>query len=206
MCPTTMKKGSAPQRAFMNEAIRAQQVRVIDDIEGNLGVMDIRDALAKAREKGMDLIEISPDADPPVAKITDYGKFQYQQKKKDRDVRSKARAATVEVKEVQVKPGTGENDLILKAKRASEWLKEGHRVKIDIFLRGREKYLSPDFHEGRLKSFLSYVQEPHTVVQDIMKVPKGFALIIEGSRKGAKKETTQNAEKVVLTEESPQIV
>ncbi|OGI83988.1 translation initiation factor IF-3 [Candidatus Nomurabacteria bacterium RIFCSPLOWO2_01_FULL_36_10b] len=169
-------------RTRINEGIRARELRIIDGEGGNLGVMSLEEALRQAKGRGLDLIEISPDANPPVAKIMDYGKFQYTQKKKDRDVRAKARASAVEVKEVQIKPGTGENDLMLKAKRASEWLSEGHRVKVDIFLRGREKYIDKQFHYDRLKRFLTYVTIGHTIVEDIMSVPKGFALIIEKKR------------------------
>jgi translation initiation factor IF-3 len=169
-------------KVHINEGIRALQLRVIDDAEGNLGVLTLQEALVKARERGLDLIEISPDAVPPVAKITDYGKFQYGQKKKNRDVRAKARVANVEVKEIQIKPGTGDNDLKMKAARANEWLAEGHRVKVDIFLRGREKYMDHTFHKERLQRFLTYMTPAHTIVEDSIKTPNGFALIIERNR------------------------
>ena len=104
-----------------------------------MGVITLQEALTKATEVGLDLIEISPNAVPPVAKIMDYGKFQYAENKKQKVARQKVH--TVEVKNIQVKIGTGEHDLELKAKRVGEWLSEGNRVKIDLFLIGRAKYM-----------------------------------------------------------------
>lgn len=90
----------------INEGIRARELRVISD-EGNLGVLSLSDALAAAQERGLDLIEISPDANPPVAKIIDYGKFQYDQKKKQKEIKANTSTGG-EVKSLQVKIGTGE--------------------------------------------------------------------------------------------------
>src|SRR3989344_7053906 len=101
------------ERIRMNEGIRAREVRVIGPAGENFGILAIRDALAKAAEAGLDLIEISPNAQPPVAKITDYGKFKYEQKKKDKEVKSKAHVT--ETKESQVKIGTSEHDMHIKA-------------------------------------------------------------------------------------------
>ncbi len=136
------------ERIRMNEGIRALQVRVIGPEGGNLGVMATKDALAKAQELGLDLIEISPNANPPVAKITDYGKYKYEQKKKDKDVKSKARVT--ETKEAQVKIGTSEHDMHIKASKIAAWLREGHRVKVDLFLWGRYKYMEFNFLRERL--------------------------------------------------------
>jgi translation initiation factor IF-3 len=122
-----------PQMIKINDAIRAPEVRVIHDELGSLGVMKIKDAIAKAMELGLDLVEISPDAVPPVAKIIDYGKFTYAQKKKQKDIKSKQNTASSEVKNIQIKVGTGENDIAIKAKRASEWLVDGHRVKVELY-------------------------------------------------------------------------
>lgn len=185
-----MKKGKAKQTQSsqfrINESIRARELRIIDDEKGNLGTMSSDEALRLAQEAGLDLIEISPEANPPVAKIMDYGKFQYMQKKKDNQVRSKARASAVEVKEIQIKPGTGENDLIMKAKRTSVWLTEGHRIKVEIFLRGREKFMNKAFHETRITQFLTHITEPYTIVDTLKPAPKGLSLIIERDRKAKK--------------------
>ena len=116
----------------MNEGIRALEVRVIGPEGENLGVLPTREAFAKAQELGLDLIEVSPNAQPPVCRITDYGRFKYEQKKKDKEVKSKAHVT--ETKVTQVKIGTSERDMQIKAGKAADWLKEGHRVKVDLFL------------------------------------------------------------------------
>lgn len=166
------------QRARINNQIRAPQLRIIDDAEGNLGVMTLADALAKAREKGVDLVEISPDAVPPVAKIIDYGKFQYEQKKKQKN----AHGPTVETKILQVKIGTGEHDLELKARKASSFLKEGHRVKIDLFLAGRAKYMQKEFLEDRLNRVLLYITENYKITDGPKRGPKGLYIILERNK------------------------
>jgi translation initiation factor IF-3 len=127
------------ERVRINQAIKAKELRVIGAQGENLGVLSIIDALKAAEAENLDLIEISPTAVPPVGKIMDYGKYQYELKKKAKDVKSKSHVT--ETKAVQVKIGTGEHDLNLKAKRAAEWLTEGHRVKVDLFLWGRYKYM-----------------------------------------------------------------
>lgn len=161
----------------VNQDIRAKELRVIDEEGENLGVIKLEDAIKKAEERELDLIEISPSAKPPVAKIMDYGKYAYEQSKKEREIRAKSHVT--ETKNVQVKIGTGEHDLDLKAKRASGWLKEGHRVKIDLYLRGRAKYMEKDFLEERLERILNLITEPYKVVDKPKKSPKGMTLIIE---------------------------
>ena len=123
-------------------------MRVIDSENKNLGVLSIKDALELAQSKGLDLIEISPNATPPVGKIMDFGKYQYEASKKLRKARSGAKAT--ETKSVQIKIGTGDHDLELKAKTASKWLRDGHRIKIELFLSGRAKYMDEKFLRERL--------------------------------------------------------
>lgn len=143
----------------------------------NLGVISFKEALDKAREVGMDLIEISPKAVPPVAKIMDYGKFQYAENKKLKVAKTKAH--TVEVKNIQVKVGTGDHDLELKAKKASTWLKEGNRIKIDLFLPGRTKYMDIKFLEERMARVLKLITEEYKVADPAKKSPKGLSIVIE---------------------------
>ena len=114
----------------VNHHIRAKEVRVVGAEGENLGVLPLSEAIQRAQDLGLDLIEISPNAVPPVAKIMEYGKFQYEAQKKRREMKSKSH--TTETKSVQVKIGTGDHDMQLKAKRAADWLKEGHRVKVDL--------------------------------------------------------------------------
>ena len=140
-------------RIRINNEIRAKELRVIGAEGQNLGVIPLSEAIAQAKQTGLDLIEVSPTATPPVAKIMDYGKFQYLEQKKDREV--KAKSHTTETKSVQIEVGTGENDLTRKARQAANWLKEGHRVKIELFLKGRYKYMDPAFLKERLEGFFS---------------------------------------------------
>lgn len=161
----------------MNESIRVAEVRVLGPNGENFGIMATRDALEKARELGYDLIEVSPNANPPVCKITDYGKFKYEQKKKDKEVKS--RAHVTETKEAQVKIGTSENDMRIKANKIGEWLREGHRVKVDLFLWGRYKYMEEAFLKERLERFLAIVPEGYKIADPIKKSPKGLSVALE---------------------------
>lgn len=147
---------------------------MVDAEEGNLGVMTREDALKKAEERGLDLIEISPNATPPIAKIMDFGKYQYEQKKKN-----KTKGHFTETKILQVKIGTGEHDLALKAKQASNFLKEGHRVKIDLFLAGRAKYMEKTFLSERLERVLHLITVEYKVADGPKKSPKGLSVVIE---------------------------
>ena len=163
----------------INHQIRVKELRIISPDGSNLGVLTLQDALKKAEELGLDLIEISPNANPPIAKITDFGKFQYEEKKKQKI--AKAKSHNVEVKNVQVKVGTGEHDLALKARKASEWLEEGDRVKVDLFLPGRTKYLDQNFLKGRLERLLKLVSTDYKIAEPPKKSPKGMTMIIEKS-------------------------
>lgn len=177
-------------RLRINEGIRASELRVLlDDDESK--VMKRDEALSLARETGLDLIEISANAKPPVAKITDYGKFVYDQKKKQKEI--KAKQNTVEVKNIQIRVGTGDADLEMKANRASEWLAEGQRVKAELYLRGRAKYMDKKFLHDRLGKVLSLITEDYKVVDDYKKSPKGIAILIEPikKKKKAKDESAQ---------------
>jgi translation initiation factor IF-3 len=120
----------------INERIRVPQVRVITDDGEQFGVMDTRDAVRLAREKGMDLVEVAPNAEPPVCKIIDFGKFQYEAKKKANEAKKKQ--VVITVKEVKFRPGTDEHDYSYRMKHAREWLTGGDKVKATIWFRGRE--------------------------------------------------------------------
>lgn len=168
-------------RVRINQQIRATELRVITDDGQNLGVLSIGEALKKAQEMNLDLIEISPNAVPPVAKIMDYGKFQYTEKKKLKETKSKIQ--NIEIKSVQVKIGTDEHDLLLKAGKASEWLKEGHRVKLNLFLAGRAKYLNQTFLNERLERMLKLITEEYKIAEPSTKGPKGLTIVIEKANK-----------------------
>lgn len=161
----------------VNHQIKALSLRVIGPEGEVLGVLSLAEALAKATEFGSDLIEISPTAVPPVAKIMDYGKFQYEANKKQKQAKNKSHST--EVKSIQIKIGTGEHDLALKAKKSSTWLKEGHRIKVDLFLSGRAKYMDQNFLKARLERILHLISEPYKIADPVKKGPKGLSMIIE---------------------------
>ncbi len=120
----------------VNEEIRVPQVRLIDH-EGEMqGVMSARDALLRAYAVGLDLLEISPNADPPVCKILDFGKFKYEQQKKKNEAKKKQRV--IEIKEVKVRPNIDENDYQVKLRSMKSFIEEGDKVKVTLRFRGRE--------------------------------------------------------------------
>lgn len=164
-------------RININYHIRAPELRLIGENGENIGVVTNAEAQRMAQDAGLDLIEISPLANPPVAKIMDYGRFQYDENKKQKA--SKASAKVVEVKNIQIKIGTGDNDLALKAKKASEWLSDGQQVKVELFLSGRSKFLKDDFLNERLQRYLNLISVDFKITVPIKRGPKGPALVIE---------------------------
>ena len=128
-----MKNDKMKQQYRVNEQIRVREVRIVGD--NGSTVVPTRDALNMAREQGVDLVEISPNANPPVCRLIDYSKFLYQQKKRAKEM--KAKQAKVEVKEIRFGPQTDEHDYQFKLKHAREFLQEGNKVRAYVFFRGR---------------------------------------------------------------------
>ena len=120
----------------VNEEIRVPQVRLIDQDGEMQGVMSARDALLRAYSVGLDLLEISPNAEPPVVKILDFGKFKYEQQKKKNEARK--RQKVIEVKEIKVRPNIDENDYQTKLRAMRSFIEEGDKVKVTLRFRGRE--------------------------------------------------------------------
>ena len=169
-------------RTKINQAIRAPELRVIGPDGENIGILPLADARKEAEKRGLDLIEISPKAKPPIAKITDYGQYRYDTKRKAS--KAKAKANVTETKSAQVKIGTGEHDQQLKARRIADWLEEGHRVKVDLFLWGRYKYMEPEFLKERLNRFLKIIPAEYKIADPIKKSPKGFTTTLERAASG----------------------
>lgn len=120
----------------INERIRVREVRLIDDQGGQLGIIPTVDALRMARERDLDLVEVAPNANPPVCKILDFGRYRFEQDKKLRD--SKKKQKVLKLKEIRMQPKIGPGDLDTKAKHIQEFLDEGDKVKVTIRFRGRE--------------------------------------------------------------------
>ena len=125
-----------PKNLRINEHIRVREVRLIDDEGGQNGIVSTREALELAKERNLDLVEVSPNANPPVCKILDFGKYRYEQEKRLRDSRKNQKA--LKIKEIRMQPKIGSGDLDTKAKHVQEFLDEGDKVKVTIRFRGRE--------------------------------------------------------------------
>ena len=121
---------------YINEQIRDREVRLVGADGEQLGIMSARDALAKAREADLDLVKIAPTAKPPVCKLVDYGKFRYEQARREKEAKKKQK--TVELKEVRMTPNIDSNDLNTKINAARKFLSKGNRVKVTLRFRGRE--------------------------------------------------------------------
>ena len=120
----------------INNRIRVPEVRVVDEDGGMLGILSTQEALRRAQERGLDLVEVNPKADPPVCKILDFGKYKYDEKKKAKE--AKRKQTTVEIKEIKLRPKTDDHDLAFKARAARRFLEAGHKVKFTVRFRGRE--------------------------------------------------------------------
>jgi len=119
-----------------NREIKSMQVRLIDEDGNMLGVVSIREAIEKAERAGLDLVEISPNAEPPVCKILDFGKYKYETKKRVQDAKKKQKV--VILKEMKFKPNIGKGDFDVKIRKIKEFLEEGDKVKISLWFKGRE--------------------------------------------------------------------
>ncbi len=120
----------------VNDQIKTHTVRLVDDESEQVGIVDLDEAQARADERGMDLVEVAPNADPPVCKIMDYGKYLYEQKKKDKEAKKKQH--TIEVKEVRFRPQIEEHDLMTKVGHIRKFIGNHNKVKVTVFFRGRE--------------------------------------------------------------------
>jgi translation initiation factor IF-3 len=146
----------------MNERIRVREVRLIDEDGTQLGIMPTRDALDIARGKGLDLIEVSPTANPPVCRIMDYGKFKYDEAKRKREATKKAR--TTEIKGIRLRPGTGEHDLMFKIRDAQRFLQEGDKVQVTVIFKSREAS-HPEIGRAQLERLVQGISEVGVVEQ-----------------------------------------
>ena len=156
--------GSVDKRKYrVNEKIRAKEVRLIGPDGKQIGIVSLKEALAKAEEYGLDLVEVAPQANPPVCKIMDYGQFLYQEAKKAKE--AKKRQTQVELKEIKVRPKTEEHDLQTKIRHIRRFLGDKNKVKIRVFFRGREM-AHPELGE----QILQKIQE---AVKDLGRVEMG---------------------------------
>lgn len=174
---------------------------MIDNENNQLGIVDTRRALEMATEQGLDLVEVAPEAKPPVCRIMDYGKWKYQQKKKEQ--RAKSNSKTTEIKEVRLRPSTEEHDLQIKTKKAEEFIKEGHKVQFTILFKGRQmahKDIGFDLFNRIVEMF---ADKAHV---EMSPRPQGrkMSMTLAPGVKVAKKAAAKPADQAPKPEESPQ--
>ncbi len=159
------EEGKAISDLMINEQIRDKEVRVIGENGEQLGVMPVRDAMRLADEAGLDLVKIAPTAKPPVCKIVDYGKFRYEQARKEKEARKKQKI--IEIKEIRLSPNIDSNDLNTKVNAARKFIGKGDKVKITLRFRGREMA-----HMANSKHILDDFAEALSDIAVIEKAPK----------------------------------
>ena len=167
---------------MINEQIRCKEVRVIGEEGQQLGVMALRDALNMAKDAGVDLVMVSPSANPPVCRIVDYGKFKYEQLRREKEAKKKQK--TVEVKEVRLSPNIDVNDLNTKCNSARKFIEKGNKVKVSLRFRGREMA-----HIDSTKHILEDFAEKLSDIAVIEKAPKmeGRSMMVKTKRAAAKR-------------------
>lgn len=166
-------------------------MRVIDPEGKNLGIISLEEALRHAEETGLDLIEIAPTAKPPVARIMDFGKYQYQKEKEARESRKKIKE--VEIHGIRARLGTSAHDLELKAKKAEEFLKNGDHIRVELILKGREKYLNKNFINERLDKILTAITVPHVIIDGPKRGPRGLIVTIQPKHESKNKQSGRKA-------------
>jgi len=169
------KPTAAMQQFRTNESIRIPKVMVIDENGVQLGEMYTAEALAMAQEKELDLVEVSPKAQPPVCRIMDYGKQQYKHSKQQRI--AKAKQKTVETKGVRMGLRTDTHDLDNKKNQIEKFLRKGNKIKLEIILKGREK-AHQDLARENMKNFLTKIETPYKIEEEIKRFPGGFNVIL----------------------------
>jgi len=161
----------------INEEIRAREIRVVSADGEQLGIMSVKDALKAAAEKDLDLVEVAPNAKPPVCRIMDYGKYRYEQSKREREARKKQRI--IEIKEIRMTPKIETHDFQVKVKAAEKFLKDGDKVKAIIRFRGRE-IVHADLGKSLLMQLYESVRD-HAILEREPKIEgKNMIMILAG--------------------------
>ncbi|MEA3295576.1 MAG: translation initiation factor IF-3 [Patescibacteria group bacterium] len=172
------------KRIFINNQIRAEKVRLIDAKGENIGILDLNEAIEKAKQENLDLIQITEKTDPPICKIMNYGKYLYIKEKKEKT----GNKAKIELKGIRLKFNISSHDLETRAKQAEKFLKKGNKIRIEMKLRGREKALF-DFSKEKIKNFLEILNKiiPIKIEQDLKRQPRGLTMIISRNTQNTQK-------------------
>ena len=166
---------------MVNHRIRAREVRVVSEKGEQIGVMNLQKALALARERDLDLVQLTKKLVPPVCKITDYGKYLYNLKKKQRKSKTAAGKTAGEIKGIRLSFAISEHDLETRVKQAEKFLNKGYKVRIEMKLRGRQKaYALTDFAKAKIQKFLQSLKQrvPFKIERELRKQARGLTMII----------------------------
>lgn len=169
------KEPAIRDKLRINARIRVREVRLIDEEGEQVGIITTREALDMARDRDLDLVEVAPNANPPVCRLMDYGKFRYEQTKKEREARKNQKQ--VELKEIRMKPRTDTHDLEVKANSARRFLEEGHKVKFSVRFRGRE-IAHPEIGREMLEQLAEDLREHATIDQRPQMEGRAFSMIL----------------------------
>ncbi|MBM4024340.1 MAG: translation initiation factor IF-3 [Planctomycetes bacterium] len=161
----------------INGGIRAEQVRLVDDANNQVGVVTRAEALSKAQEAGLDLVEVAPNSEPPVCRIMDYGKWLYQQKRRVREAHKKTQHSSATLKEIRLRPETDKHDLQIKVGHAREFLQKGHRVQFSVFFRGRQM-LHKDQGINMLNGIMDTLQDVAKIERPSMMTGRRMTLLL----------------------------
>ncbi len=170
--------------------IRAREVRIIDEDKSQVGILSIEEARELAQERGLDLVEVAPNANPPVCRVMDYGKFLYEEHKKAQE--AKKHQKNVQVKEIKFRPKISIHDYTFKIKHVQRFLTDGHKVKITIMLRGREK-AKPELARAVMDRVFNDVQDLGQQDGTMRSQPWAVSAFLSPLKSGAKDAKTKNA-------------
>ena len=174
------------KKALMNHMIRAKEIRLIDATGKQIGIIALEQAIKRAKENGLDLIQVTEKVYPPVCKILDYGKYLYKEGKKKKAMASQKGG---EIKGIRLKFNIAEHDIETRIRQTEKFLKQGHKVKIEMNLRGRERALQ-NFAKGKIAQFLKTLEErvPYKIERELKKEPRGLTIIISKDQHAKTKE------------------
>jgi len=161
----------------INGQIRADRVRLVDDANNQVGVVTREEAVRKAQEAGLDLVEVAPNSDPPVCRVMDYGKWLYQQKRRVREAHKKTQHPVATLKEIRLRPETDKHDLEIKVGHARAFLEKGHRVQFSVFFRGRQM-LHRDQGNAMLNRITEALQEVAKIERPSMMTGRRMTLLL----------------------------
>lgn len=184
------KESTIRDRFRINNRIRAREVRLIDENGTQVGIISVREAMALAEERGLDLVEVAPNAVPPVCRLLDYGKFRYEQSKKEREARRNQKQA--DLKQIRLMPKTDDHDLAVKANQARRFLIQGDKVKFNVRFRGREM-AHPDIGRKMLEDISEQLREIAVVEQKPLMEGRVLSLLLAPNAKVLK--AAQQAQK-----------